>query len=166
MLIYIYTASDLSKNYWKLADNGAVPAIKFPFMNNCDLYLSEKAFIIRNLDDVNMLGKRSEFISKCRHINKRLLNKVKDDSNDWLWCMFAFTVCCFIFWYFLWNLFVFVGKNIDCRRLSSMKPVVSIMLYWIPSQSSLSLSLSLSSTIYAYIYIYIINNLCYYLAIS
>ena len=158
MLIYIYTASDLSKNYWKLADNGAVPAIKFPFMNNCDLYLSEKAFIIRNLDDVNVLGKRSEFMSKCWHINKRLLNKVKDDSNDWLWCMFAFTVCCFIFWYFLWNLFVFVGKSIDRRWLSSMKLVVSIMLYWIPSQSSLSLSLSFSlsllSTIYAYIYIY------------
>ena len=52
------------------------------FINNCNLCLSEKAFIIRNLDDVNMLNKRSEFISKCGHINKRLLNKVKDDSND------------------------------------------------------------------------------------
>ena len=31
---------------------------------------------------VNMLNKRSEFISKCRHINKRLSNRVKDDSND------------------------------------------------------------------------------------
>ena len=30
----------------------------------------------------NMLNKKSEFISKCRHINKRLLIKVKDDSND------------------------------------------------------------------------------------
>ena len=59
------TASDLSKYYLKLDDNGAVPAIKFPFMNNCDLYLSEKAFTIRNLDDVNVLGKRSEFMSKC-----------------------------------------------------------------------------------------------------
>ena len=52
------------------------------FINNCSLCLSEKASIIRNLDDVNMLNKRSEFISKCRHINKRLLNSVKDDSND------------------------------------------------------------------------------------
>ena len=84
-------ASDLSKYYWKLVDNGAVPTIKFSiakrvkgntFINNCNLCLSEKAFIIRNLDDVNMLNKRSEFISKCRHINKRLLNRVKDDSND------------------------------------------------------------------------------------
>ena len=87
------TASDLSKYYWRLVDEGAVPTIKFStatrvkgntFINNCNLCLSEKAFIIRNLDDENMLNKRSEFISKCRHINKQLLNRVKDDSNDWL----------------------------------------------------------------------------------
>ena len=68
-----------------------MPTIKFSiakrvkgntFINNCNLYLSEKAFIIRNLDDVNMLNKRSEFISKCLHINIRLLNRIKDDSND------------------------------------------------------------------------------------
>ena len=85
------TASDLPKYYWKLLDNSAVPTIKFPvvkrvkgntFLNNWNLCLSEKAFIIRNLDDVNMLNKRLEFISKCRHINKELLNRVKDDSND------------------------------------------------------------------------------------
>ena len=38
--------------------------------------------MIRNLDNINMLNKKSEFISKFRHINKRLLIKVKDDSND------------------------------------------------------------------------------------
>ena len=77
------TASDLSKYYWKLVDNGAVPTIKFSiakrvkgntFINNCNLCLSEKAFIIRNLDDINMLNKRSEFISKCQNVNKQLLN--------------------------------------------------------------------------------------------
>ena len=52
------------------------------FINNCNLCLSEKASIIRNVDDANMLNKTSEFISKCRHINKRLLNRVKDDSSD------------------------------------------------------------------------------------
>ena len=55
--------------------------------------LSEKAFIIRNLDDVNMLNKRSEFISKCWHINELLLIRVKDDSNDLLYCVFVFTLC-------------------------------------------------------------------------
>ena len=71
-----------------------MPTIKFliakhfkgnTFINNCNLCLSEnknKAFTIRNLDDINMLNKRSEFISECRHINKQLLNRVKDDSND------------------------------------------------------------------------------------
>ena len=73
------TASDLCKYYGKLVDHGAAPTIKFSiakrvkgntFINNCNLCLSEKAFIIKNLDDVNMSSKRSEFISKCRHINK------------------------------------------------------------------------------------------------
>ena len=45
------------------------------------LSLSEKFFIIRNLDNVNMLNKKTEFISKSCHINKRLLIKVEDDSN-------------------------------------------------------------------------------------
>ena len=85
------TASYLSKYYWKLVDKGAVPMVKFSiakringktFTNTCNLSLSEKAFIIRSQDDKNMLNKRSEFISKCRHINRRLLNRVKDDSND------------------------------------------------------------------------------------
>ena len=85
------TASDLSKYYWKLVDKVAAPTIKFSiakrvkgstFINNCNLCLSGKAFIIRNLDDENMLNKRSEFISKCRCMNKQLLNRVKDDIND------------------------------------------------------------------------------------
>ena len=85
------TASDLSRYYWKLVDNGAVPTIRFSiakrvkgntFIKNCNLCLNEKVFIIRNLDDIKMLTKRSEFISKCRHINKQLLNRAKDDSND------------------------------------------------------------------------------------
>ena len=85
------TTSDLPRYYWKLVDNGAAPTIKFSiakgvkantFINNYNLCLTEKAFIIRNLDDVNMLNRRSEFISKCLHINKRLLNRVNDDSND------------------------------------------------------------------------------------
>ena len=77
------TALDLSKYYWKLIDNDSVPPIKFPiakrakgntFIINWNLCLSEKVFIIRNLDVVNMLNKSAEFISKCRHINKQLLN--------------------------------------------------------------------------------------------
>ena len=81
------TTSDVCKYYWKLVGNGAVPTIKFSivkhvkgntFINNCNLRLREKTVIKRNSDDVNMLSKRSEFSSKCRHM--RMI--VKDDSND------------------------------------------------------------------------------------
>ena len=85
------TASDLSKYYWKLVENSAVPTNKFSIakrvkgntsISNCKLRLSEKVFITRNLDGVNVLNKRSEFISKSRNINKRLFDRVRDDSND------------------------------------------------------------------------------------
>ena len=63
-----------------------MPTVKFSIakrvkckslINNCSLCLSEKLFIIRDLGNVNTLNKKSEFISKCRHINKRFLIKVK-----------------------------------------------------------------------------------------
>ena len=85
------TETDLAKYCWELKDKGAVPTVNFPIakrvkgkslINNCSFCLSEKLFIIRNLDNVNILNKSSEFISKCRHINKRLL--IKDDSNDYV----------------------------------------------------------------------------------
>ena len=59
------TTSDLFKYYWKLVDNGAVPTIKFSiathvkgntFVINCNLCLSENAFIIRNLDDIYLMN--------------------------------------------------------------------------------------------------------------
>ena len=53
--------------------------------------------------------------------------------------MIDFDMCLFLLYvylYYLWNLFVFVGKNIACR-LPSMKLVLSIVLHWISSQSSL-----------------------------
>ena len=52
------------------------------YMYVCNIYIYIYIYIKRNLDDVNILKKRSEFISACRHINKQLLNRVKDDSND------------------------------------------------------------------------------------
>ena len=66
------------------------------FINNCNLCISEKAFTIGNLDEVNMLSKMSEFISKCPQISKRLLNKVRDDSM----IMIDFDVCLFLLQFF------------------------------------------------------------------
>ena len=85
------TQTNLAKYCRELKDKGAVATANFSIAkdvkgkslsNNCSLCLSEKLFVMRNMDNVNMLNKKSELISKCRHINKRLLIKVKDDSND------------------------------------------------------------------------------------
>ena len=75
------------------------------FINNCNLCISEKVFTIGNLDEVDMLNKMSEFISKCPQINKRLLNKVKDDSV----IMIDFDVCLFLLQFFLYyGIFLFL----------------------------------------------------------
>ena len=45
--------------------------------------LAEKFFIIKSLDDSNLLNRISELVSKCRHQNKLLLSNVKrNDSMD------------------------------------------------------------------------------------
>ena len=48
-----------------------------PRLNNCKLCLMEKFWIINSIDDTNCLNKRSEFVNKCRHINKYVLNSIK-----------------------------------------------------------------------------------------
>ena len=58
-----------------------------------------------------MLNKKSEFISKCLHINKRLLIKVKDYSNDYVLKCVCFEQ--YVLFILLTNLyFYFIGKNI------------------------------------------------------
>ena len=60
------TETDLTKYCSELKDKGAVPTVNFSIaklvkgkslINNCSLCLSEKLFIIRNLDNVNMWKK-------------------------------------------------------------------------------------------------------------
>ena len=43
----------------------------------CNLCTAEKLLIIESIDDDNLLNKRSEFVSKCRHTNKFKLKYVK-----------------------------------------------------------------------------------------
>ena len=45
------------------------------------LCLTEKLWLIQYLDDVNLLNKKSELISKCRHANKLMISSVKDKQN-------------------------------------------------------------------------------------
>ena len=48
------------------------------YENSTELtFLTEKLWIINFINDENMLNKKSELISKCRHLNKNLLRNVK-----------------------------------------------------------------------------------------
>ena len=39
----------------------------------CRLCLTENVWLLKHVNDVNLLNKKSEFISKCRHENKLLI---------------------------------------------------------------------------------------------
>ena len=78
--------TELAKYIWSLKENGITPRITWRILSKvhgeprnkcCKLCLMEKYFIISQIDNNNLLNKRSEFITKCRHINKFLLNNVK-----------------------------------------------------------------------------------------
>ena len=78
--------SELSKYLWDLKDNNtdftlrwSIESFASPYKcgsMRCDLCLSEKLAIIR-ADTRHLLNKRTELISKCRHINKFLLSNLK-----------------------------------------------------------------------------------------
>ena len=83
--------TELSKYIWKLKDENKVPTIKWSILKKtggsvsksyCKLCLMEKLFIIKSIDNVNILNRRNELISKCRHINKNILHYYKSDSYD------------------------------------------------------------------------------------
>ena len=87
------SSTQLSKHIWKLKDNGinlndikidwdildhAKPCI--PGTRRCHLCLTEKYHIISS--SLNLLNKRSELISKCRHENKHQLASFKEVPPD------------------------------------------------------------------------------------
>ena len=83
--------TELSKYIWKLKDENKVPTIKWSILKKtggsvskryCKLCLMEKLFIIKSIDNVNILNRRKKLISKCRHINKNILHYYKSDSYD------------------------------------------------------------------------------------
>ena len=43
----------------------------------CKSYLSEKFYIIKSLNDPNLLNKKSELVNICRHQSKLLLKSFK-----------------------------------------------------------------------------------------
>ena len=81
--------TELSKEYWKIKDKKFVPNVTWkiirkclpfnPNIKKCHLCLSEKLEIALYEGD-NLLNKKTELISKCRHKNKFTL--LRHDSKD------------------------------------------------------------------------------------
>ena len=81
--------SELSKEVWKLKASTANYSIKWRIINQyptynqssmrCSLCQNEKLTILENTN-VNLLNKRSEIISKCRHQNKYKLSTLTSEN--------------------------------------------------------------------------------------
>ena len=86
-------STELSKYIWQLKGQNRDFSIEWKILKNakpyvngskrCNLCLTEKLEILNGLPS-ELLNKRSELVSKCRHENKFLLRnlKVKTSNND------------------------------------------------------------------------------------
>ena len=75
----ISNSTTLSKYIWELKDNGKEFNIKWSILKHAKVYTAGsktyssrlgKKLCILNADKRNLFNKRSELISKCRHLNK------------------------------------------------------------------------------------------------
>ena len=83
------TETELSKEYWKIKRLNGIPSVEWEIIQKCATYnknsqrcnlcISEKVKIA-TYEGGNMLNKRSELVSKCRHQNKFMLAKF--DTKD------------------------------------------------------------------------------------
>ena len=86
----------LSKYILSLKNQSIKPIVKWRIvrsvsLNYCKLFLTEKFFLIKSLDDSNLLNERSG------HQNKLLLCNVKNDSPECLYLYFLVIYFFFIF---------------------------------------------------------------------
>ena len=79
-------STELSKYVWELKDAHISPVIEWSIVTKvlsktqlsfCKLCLSEKLYIIKSLNDLNLPNKKSELVSTCRHQSKLLLKCFK-----------------------------------------------------------------------------------------
>ena len=83
-------STELSKYVWVLKNSGIEPKLTWEIIDRatsykngsktCNLCITEKYHIITS--KLSLLNKRSELISKCRHVNKFLLNNYKSVPPD------------------------------------------------------------------------------------
>ena len=99
------TDTELSSKVWQMKKSGQTPVITWKIIRRCSPYspnskryylcLNEKMEIVTYRGN-NLLNKKTELISKCRHQNKYTLSKY--DTKDWrqlyckkpLYCNFPF----------------------------------------------------------------------------
>ena len=84
----------LSTYIWKLKNEGKNFSVKWSIVkraqghksgaNRCNLCLEEKLCIMK-AERKDLLNKRTEIFSKCRHRNKFLINKFKTRTPWWRW---------------------------------------------------------------------------------
>ena len=74
---------------WKLKDKNTIVNIKWNILSiiygtpkggACKLYLTEKSWLLKHFHNEHLFNKKSEFISKCKHENKLLVNQQKRGS--------------------------------------------------------------------------------------
>ena len=79
--------TELAKYSWQLKRDNISFSVKWTVITKvygspnpllCKLCLTEKLSIINFINNGNMLNKRSELLSKCRHLKKHLLRNVKE----------------------------------------------------------------------------------------
>ena len=80
-------STELAKYLWQLRSDNISFSFKWTIITKlygspnpllCKLYLTEKLWIINYLNDENMLNKKSELLSRCRHFKKHLLGNAKE----------------------------------------------------------------------------------------
>ena len=80
-------STELAKCFWQLKRDNISFSVKWTIITKvygspnpllCKLCLTEKLSIINLISDGNMLNKRSELLSRCRHLKKHLLRNVKE----------------------------------------------------------------------------------------
>ena len=84
--------TELSKYIWRLKETKTKFNIKWSILrrtsgfsnitSSCNLCTSEKLSICNFKDKKNLLNKRNELISKCRHQNKYLLSNLRDSHEN------------------------------------------------------------------------------------
>ena len=85
-------STELSKYIWELKDANISPVIEWSIvtkvlsktqLNFCKLCLSEKFYIIKSLNDPNLLNKKPELVNTCHHQSKLLLKIFKKNRYSY-----------------------------------------------------------------------------------